>query len=129
MLKTGIQPQGLEVAINVWKTRCTLHNWLLGIDGLDGGLDGSLGQVGTNEIQPHIMPLVMQCLELGFDPRKYDMSELGPSDDILGLEATMETVNNVERMDHEVDRYRTVRYLSLKYFHEHLIEHFDIMIK
>jgi len=129
VLKTGIRLQGLEVANNVWKTCCALHNWLLDIDGLDGEWDGALGQVGTNEIPPHIMPLAMQRLELGFDPQNYDMSGLGPGDDILGLEATMETVNNVERIDREVDGYRIVRYLSLKFFRDRLIEHFDIMFK
>jgi hypothetical protein len=88
--------QGLEVANNVWKICWALHNWLLDIDGLDGEWDGALGQVGLNEIPPHIMPLAMQHLELGFDPRNYDMSGLGPGDEILGFEATMESVNNVE---------------------------------
>jgi hypothetical protein len=57
------------------------------------------------------------------------MSGLGPGDDKLELETTMETINNVKQMDLEVNGYRNVQYLSLKYFCERLIEHFDIMSK
>jgi hypothetical protein len=64
ILKTGIRLQGMEVANNVWKTCCALHNWLLEIDGLDGEWDGALGQLSANDIPCHVMPLAMQRLEL-----------------------------------------------------------------
>ena len=44
ILKTGIRLEGMEVANNIWKTFCALHNWLLETDGLDGEWDGELGQ-------------------------------------------------------------------------------------
>jgi hypothetical protein len=52
-----------------------------------------------------------------------------PGDDVDGLEPTMETINNIEQMDNEIDGCRIVRYLSLKNFREKLIEHFDIMFQ
>ena len=35
ILKTGIRLHGLKEADTVWKTCCSLHNWLLEVDGLD----------------------------------------------------------------------------------------------
>jgi hypothetical protein len=93
---------------------------------LDGKWDGALGQLSLNDIPRHVMPLIAT---VGFDPRNYDRSGLGPGDDVDGLEPTMETINNIERMDNEIDGCRIVWYLSLKYFREKLIEYFDIMFQ
>ncbi len=95
----------MQVANNVWKTCCALHNWLLEIDMLDGKWDGALGQLSLNDIPRHVMPLIAT---VGFDPRNYDRSGLGPGDDVDGLEPTMETINNIERMDNEIDGCRIV---------------------
>lgn len=119
ILKTGIRLQGNEVATDIWKTCCALHNWLLEVDGLDGEWDGAIGQQDAYDVTSHV-PFSLQRLQLGFDPRSYDVSGLGPGEDVEGLLATMETVNNVERLDDadnaDVDGCRSVRYLSMNYF-------------
>lgn len=134
ILKTGIRLQGNEVATNIWFTCCALHNWLLEVDGIDGEWDGALGMQDANDVTSHV-PFSLQRLQLGFDPRLYDASGIGPGEDVQGLIATMETVNNRElhgaehNAEAEVGGCRIVRYLSLNYFRNKLIQHFDIMFK
>jgi hypothetical protein len=84
-------------------------------------------------MSPAMHHFLLQCLQLGFDPRLYDASGIGPGEDVEGLIATMETLNNVEQRDAEdnaeVGGCRIVRYQSLTYFRNKLIQHFDIMFK
>lgn len=132
VLKTGVRLQGMETANNIWLTCCALHNWLLEVDGLDGEWDGALGQLEADDVMRHV-PFAMQRLELGFDPRDYDESGLGPGDDQEGMELVMHT-DNIENIagddaEHNEDSVRLVRHLSLLYFRSKLIEHFDILFK
>jgi len=56
ILKTGIQVHSLKMANQIWKTCCSLHNWLLEMDGLDERfeLDGTTSEwedpLGLNDI-------------------------------------------------------------------------------
>ncbi len=120
---------------NIGKTCCTLHNWLLEVDGREGEWTGAIGQHDQTDIMQHV-PLALQQLQLGFDPRSYDVSGMGYSHDYRNVTATMETVNATKQNTHVVDNddfdasnVRIVQYLSLQYFRKNLIEHFDIMFK
>jgi len=42
--------EGIEVANNIFKTCCALHNWLLEIDGLDGEWEGMNGQQEASDV-------------------------------------------------------------------------------
>jgi hypothetical protein len=141
ILKTGIRLQGMETCNNIWLTCCALHNWLLEVDGLDGEWDGAIGQLEVGDVIRHV-PFAMQRLALGYDPREYDESGLGPGEDRDDVEVVMATDNaevpvaeaelghneNNEETESE-NGARVVRHLSLKYFRYKLIEHFDILFK
>ena len=43
ILKSGIHLHGVDVADNIWKTCCALHNMLLHVDGYTEEWDGDLG--------------------------------------------------------------------------------------
>lgn len=130
ILKTGIRLEGMETVNNIWKTCCALHNWLLEIDGLDGEWEGAIGQHDAHDIVRH-MPFSIGRLQAGLDPTLYDASGMGPGEDYAGLIAAMETMNAGERIDDDANEeaIRIVRYFSLKYFRNKLIQHFDIMFK
>ncbi len=131
ILKTGIRLQGLDNTDNIWLTCCALHNWLLEVDGLDGEWDGAMGQLEAVDVLHHA-PFAMQRLSLGFDPRDYDESGLGPGEDRIGREVEMLTVNDTVDNNDEPEQngaYFNIRHLGLTYFRRKLIEHFDILFK
>jgi len=49
--KTGIRVEGSHVADSTWMTCCSLHNWLLDLDGLSGEWEGELG---LNEVDDFV---------------------------------------------------------------------------
>lgn len=124
ILKSGIRLEGMEETNNIWKTCCALHNWLLEIDGIDCEWEGEIGQHDANVISRTI-PFAMQRLQLGFDPRSYDASGMGPGEDSIPAVSTMETENVGEQIEQDIEGVRIVRHLSLRYFREKLINHFD----
>jgi len=130
VLKTGIRLEGVEVADKIWKTCCALHNWLLEIDGLDGQWDAAIGQQDASDVLRHL-PFALDRLRLGWDPRTYDASNMGPGEDRSERRLVHMETANVERGDIQEEQQgghiRVVRYLSLAYFRSKLIEHFDIL--
>ncbi len=127
ILKTGIRLHGVEVADNIWKTCCALHNWLLEIDGLDGEWESSISMHDTRDVLNHV-PLALERLHEGWDPRTFDPSGLGPGDDRDQTNLVMETTNPGPAIG-QGRNCRTVRCLSLNNFWSKLINHFDIMFK
>jgi hypothetical protein len=102
---------------------------------MDGEWMGAIGQHDKLDIMQHV-PLALQQLQPGFDPRSYNVSGIGYGDDYCNATATMETVNATEQNsdvvqneNDEASTVRIVRYLSLQYFCKKLIEHFDKMFK
>ncbi len=93
ILKMGIRLQGIETCNNIWLTCCALHNWLLEVNGLDGEWEGAIGQLEARDVIQHV-PFAMQHLALGYDPREYDESGLGPGEDRDEHEVVMPTVND-----------------------------------
>ena len=125
----GICLGGIEAVDEVWKTCCALHNWLLEIDGLDGEWDGSIGLHDARDVVRHL-PFALQRLREGCDLRLFDTSGLGPGDDRINQQVTMEVINNNDANASALPANdRTVRYLSLNNFRSKLIDHFDILFK
>ncbi len=122
------------MADNIFKMCCALNNWLLEIDGLDGEWDRIQGNHDAIDVLRHA-PSALQCLYNAseWDPRTLDLSGMGHGDQ-PEFEVEMETnnpnagENNGAAVMEEVDiPVRVVRNLSLNYFRQKLIEHFDIM--
>jgi hypothetical protein len=112
----------METANLSWLTCCALNSWLLEVNGLNGALDGAIGQLEAADVMLHVpwllevdglngawdgaigqleaadvmlhVPFVIQWLEPGFNPREYDESGLGPGDDQDGMQRVMPTDNN-----------------------------------
>jgi hypothetical protein len=51
--ETGICLEGVEVADNIFKSCCALHNWLLEIDGPNGKWEGIHGQQDAIDVLRH----------------------------------------------------------------------------
>jgi hypothetical protein len=153
ILKTGIRLHGVDAPDKVWLTCCALHNWLIDIDGLDSrweagvssDWEGELGQLNGNDVELFASrhsrePFAIQRLrsvalagdELIANYRNFDTSGMGPGneDDGAPLHVRQEEPDpNADVTVNEATEngVRVVRKLSLAYFKERLIEHFDIM--
>ncbi len=90
----GICIYGVLKIDEVWKTCCSLHNWLLDIDGLntewvDGvcviasDWEGPMGESDFNGLHEEI-PYSIARLSTNLDPRNYDLSGMGPREDVVG---------------------------------------------
>ena len=96
VLKTGIHLWGVMKVDDVWKTCCALHNWLLDIDGIsavwENGVrifpsdwEGPLGDLDFDGVREEI-PTAISYLSTNLDPQNYDLSGMGPGEDITGEE-------------------------------------------
>jgi Plant transposon protein len=136
ILKTGIRLEGVEVADNIFKTCCALHNWLLEIDGLDGEWEGVQGNHDAIDVLRHAPSALQRLYNASeWDPRTLDLSGMGTGDQ-SNFEVAMETNNpntgendGAAVMEEAGTSVRVVRNLSLNYFRKKLIEHFDIMFQ
>jgi hypothetical protein len=132
-LKTGVRVYGVDKVDEIWLTCCALHNWLLDIDGLsnkwnDGVLvsdwDGELGQIDFDGLRESI-PNSIARLSTNLDPRNFDLSNMGPGEDVVG-EIYHGDRGEEEDMEHD-DLMTPVNSMSLVYFRRQLVVHFSIM--
>jgi hypothetical protein len=132
ILKTGICIYGVDKVDYIWLTCCALHNWLLDIDGIsdqwnDGVLvsnwDGELGQMDFNGLGESIPNSIAQ-LRTNLDPRNYDLSNMGPGEDVVG-EMNHGDRGEEEKMEHGL--MMPVNSMPLVYFQRQLVVHFSIM--
>jgi len=119
---------GVEVADNIFKTCCALHNWLLEIDGLDGEWDGVNGQHEVTDVLRHA-PAALQHLYV--NPALMDLSGMGHGNDVENgvMPSNGQVLEGVMNDDDPPETVRVVRNLSLNYFRRKLIEHFDILFQ
>ncbi len=121
ILKTGVRVYGVDKVDEIWLTCCALHNWLLNIDGIseqwnDGVLvsdwDGELGRMDFDGLRESI-PNSIARLSTNFDPRNYDLSIMGPREDIVG-----EIYHGDSREEEEIElgQMTPVNSLSLVFF-------------
>lgn len=145
VLKTGIRLHGINATDKMWKTCCALHNFLLDEDGLneqwnDGVLadwQGEMGNHNSSDVRRHVPFSVRRLTE--DELRGYDTSGMGVGDDESIVESPSSTNNDGDSTDTDstpnlgatpnVGVVRRVRDLSLDYFRERLVEHFDIQFK
>ena len=112
---------------HVWLTCCTLHNWLLDIDGIGGvwnggiavsdwtGANGDMDFEGLNQEIPNALARLCQNL----DPQNYDSSGMGQGSDVV--------------WDDMVERHcvlnlllNSISLMSLTNFCRRLVEHHTI---
>ena len=131
--KDGCSCLGVDKVYEIWLTCCALHNWLLDIDGLsnkwnDGVLvsdwDGELGQMDFDGLRESI-PISIAQLSTNLDPRNFDLSNMGPGEDVVG-EIYHGDRGEEEDMDHD-DLMTPVNSTSLVYIRRQLVVHFLIM--
>jgi len=124
--KTGIQLECVEVADNIFKTCCALHNWLLEIDGLDREWKGVNGQQEASDVLRYA-PAALQRLHA--NPTALDLSTMGAeNNEAADAERIMDANNYVDEVAvDESESVRVVRNLSLNYFCKKLIKHFNIL--
>jgi len=129
ILKTGIRLLGVMKVDDVWKTCCALHNWLLDIDGISAvwrngvriwGSDwtGPLGDLDFEGVREEV-PNAIARLSTNLDPHNYDLSGVGPGEDITGDE-TVPFEHSRQVLTSSVSN------LTLSEFRSRLIEHFDL---
>jgi len=133
---------GVRSVDKVWKTCCTMHNWLLDIDGLlqnwENGVPSEwkrpMGQHSASTVRQYATPLVLSNLHTDKQIHNFDLS-----DAIAALHS--QTFNNDD--DHHDNGDSTVqesveatangdqcvvtRHLKLKDFRASLVEHYTIM--
>jgi hypothetical protein len=138
ILKTGVRVYGVDKVDEIWLTCCALHNWLLDIDGLsnkwnDGVLvsdwDGEMGRMDFDGLCESI-PNSIARLSSNLDPRNYDISNMGPGEDVVGEiyhgDRGGEDEEDEDCMEHG-QLMTPVNSMSLVYFRRQLIVHFLIM--
>ena len=129
---TGIRVYGVDKVDEIWLTCCALHNWLLDIDGISiqwkngvlvSNWDGELGQMDFDGLRESILNSIAR-LSTNLDPRNYDLSNMGPGEDVVG-----ETYHGDrgEEEEMELGLMKPVNSMSLVYFRRQLIVHFSIM--
>ena len=135
ILKTGIRIYGVDRVDEIWLTCCALHNWLLDIDGLsdkwnDGVLvsnwDGDLGQMDFDGLDESI-PNSIARLSTNLDPRNYDLSNMGPGEDVVGEICHGDRGEEEVIAEHDHGVMMPVNSMSLVYFRRQLVVHFLIM--
>ena len=131
---------GVEKTDQLWMTCCALHNMLLEIDGLAQGWEN--GVKSDWELQDDIesdLPFALRRLRNPSNKRNFDLSGMG-----IGPDATTDgddhdrmlflgTQENIQSTQQYFEKYKdeciNVCKLSLPFFHEKLIRHFNIAFK
>ena len=142
ILRYGIKLWGIQNTDKVWLTCCALHNWLLEIDGLAKGWENGVQSNWETEVDnPCDVPFALKRLkEPGtkryVDMRLLDLSGLGIGNDVepsvfqnyeIGDEVNKDEVNENEQVNLIKKNGRiAVWHLSMDYFWEKLIRHFNI---
>jgi hypothetical protein len=138
ILKSGIRLHGVLKVDDVWKTCCSLHNWLLDIDGLNNewvngvhvivgsDWDGPMGRSDFEGVRVDI-PYSIARLSTNLDPRNYDLSGMGPGVDVVGRINDFAARESEERVRQQLRS--SISNMSLTEFRRRLIVHFDILFK
>jgi hypothetical protein len=109
-----------------------LHNALLDIDGIssqwkDGVLvsnwDGELGQMNFNGLRESVPNSTAQLIT-NLNPHNYDLSNMGPGEDVVGK---ISRGDSGEEEEIELGQMMPVNSLSLVLFQHKLVDHFTIM--
>jgi hypothetical protein len=133
ILKSGVRISGVVNIDKVWFTCCALHNWLLEIVRLNGQWRGGVQlsdwerELGGLDFAglPSSIPDTIARLSANLDPRNYDVSGMGPGEDVVG-----ECNANDRGQDDGIVGFKTaVKDLLLPFFHCQLVDHFTIIFR
>ena len=137
ILKAGTRVHGLKACDDIWHTCCALHNWLLEHDGLDDKWDSGVGSdwQGENGDFDEVMvgryapPDAIARLSNPVERRSYDSTRTGSNVEESGERNQPREMRMRfhQRMQRNQNKIRIVKDLSLDYFRDRLIEHFDIL--
>lgn len=138
ILKLGIRIHGLNEADMVWKTCCSLHNWLLEVDGLDdqwstGNESNWQGEMGLHDNDDIECIRALERLHNPMEARNFDTSGMGNGNDHVEDDESTEENSIMEQSEESLvvdnDGALIVRHLSFDYFRSKLVNHFDIAFK
>jgi len=133
ILKTGVRVYVVDKVDEIWLTCCALHNWLLDMGGLSGqwksgvlvsDWEGELGRMDFDGLRESIPNLIAR-LSTNLNPHNYDLSNMGPGEDVVG-----EIYHGDRREDEdemELGLMTPVNSMSLAFFQRQLVIHFTIM--
>jgi DDE superfamily endonuclease len=156
ILKTGIRLHGVVSADKIWMTCCALHNWLLEVDGLEklweNGIPSTtnvweedLGESDDSDAQQYSQsePLSLYRLRASTSTERqgHNTPEIGtehdtivvPASDDVGEDSIHVLIPNTvpvllqDIVNAQPTPTRIVKNLSLQFFRDRLIEHFDIL--
>jgi len=138
ILKSGIRLNGLNEADMVWKTCCSLHNWLLEVDGLDeqwskGNESQWQGDMGLHDDDDIERIRSVERLHNPGEARNFDSSGMGYGSDFMEDDNDTDE-NSIMEQSAELlvvdnDGALSVQHLSFHYFRSKLVNHFDIAFK
>jgi hypothetical protein len=140
ILKTGVWIYGDNNVDKIWSACCALHNWLLEVDRLtdkwDGGIPVSdwerpLDQMDYDGLRESI-PNAISQLSSNFDPRNYDLSGMGPGEDVVGKSHSWNDIEQegadktlvIELISGQVN---IINKMSLSVFCQNLVTNFSIL--
>jgi hypothetical protein len=147
ILKTGVRLHATQSVDQIWLTCCALHNMLLEVDGLNAVWDGK--QIATSEwegdlgrLESEDVPMAMRRVLNPSQIRNYDTTVFGqvaPPEHQADGQEDMLLEDGAGRKEGRGDgdgegcrddgdgNVRTVGRLSLAFFRDRLVEHFNIM--
>jgi hypothetical protein len=125
--------------IGITPTR-EIQNWLLEVDGLtdkwNGGIpvsnwEGPLGKMDYDGLQESI-PNAISRLSINLDPNNYDLSGMGPDEDVVGELHNwndIEQEENILVMDTNHVQANVINKISLSVFCRSLVTHYSILFE
>jgi hypothetical protein len=139
ILKTGIRVHGIEATDKIWRTCCALHTIILIVDdginvqwenGISSDWEGSLGEHNNLDVSNNAPFAVSRLLSLEQHRSYYNTRDMGRGNEYVEEHIDdNEVVASVEHLPGDTIICRHVNRLSVDYFRERLVEHFDIMFK
>jgi len=126
----------MDACDKIWFTCCTLHNWLLKIDGYNYLWDGELGLFEENKVEENVSSAVLRHLHTPAARHAYNTSGMGRGKDVD--QNKNDDADNDDNDDDgsrsavapfQADQVCNCHKIPLPLFHNHLIEHFDILFQ
>jgi hypothetical protein len=117
-----VRISGVVNVDKVWITCCALYNWLLEIE--RSTIEQLGRRIGYFDGLPSSIPNAIARLSANLDLRNYNVSGMGPGEDVVG-----ESNANDRGQDNGIIGFETaMKDLSLPFFRCQLVDYFTIML-